>query len=115
MGLLNDIAALAKAGYTVAEVRELMTLAQDQTLEKKSPDPAKDPEAEKEPEPEKQNPEMEKQSLKESQEPSGDQSGEIENLKKQLAAAQDANRKKDISGSVKTDQDTLNDLVKAFM
>ena len=40
---------------------------------------------------------------------------EIENLKKQLAAAQDANRKKDISGSVKTDQDTLNDLVKAFM
>lgn len=119
MGLLNDIAVLAKAGYTVAEVRELMTLAQDP---EKKPEPEKSQKEEEKQEPEKlqQEPEQkEKPSLEPSKDPaplpSSDQSKEIEELKKQLAAAQAENRKQDRSENVKSSEDLVKDLVLSFM
>ena len=120
MGLLNDIAALAKAGYTVAEVRELMQLAQDPEQTKK-PEPETTPKEEEKPEPEKlQEPEKkEKASSEPSKDPaplqSLDQSKEIEELKKQLAAAQAENRKQDRSENVKSSEDLVKDLVLSFM
>lgn len=118
MGLLNDIAALAKAGYTVAEVRELMTLAQDPEQAKKQ-EPEKEEEKQ---EPEKLQQEQERKEKPSSEPskdpaplPSSDQSKEIEDLKKQLAAAQAENRKQDRSENVKSSEDLVKDLVLSFM
>lgn len=121
MGLLNDIAALAKAGYTVAEVRELMQLAQDPDQAKKQEPETNQKEAEKqEPEKLQQEPEQkENPSSEQSKDPaqlqSLDQSKEIEDLKKQLAAAQAENRKQDRSENVKSNEDLVKDLVLSFM
>lgn len=118
MGLLNDIAALAKAGYTVAEVRELMTLAQDPEQTKKQ-EPEKE-EEKQEPEKMQQEPEQKEKPYSEPSKdpvplPSSDQSKEIEDLKKQLAAAQAENRKQDRSENVKSSEDLVKDLVLSFM
>lgn len=121
MGLLNDIAALAKAGYTVAEVRELMTLAQDPE-QLKRPEPEKSQKEEENQEPEKlqqEQKQIENPSSEQSKDPaplpSSDQSKEIEDLKKQLAAAQAENRKQDRSENVKSSEDLVKDLVLSFM
>lgn len=130
MGLLNDIAALAKAGYSVAEVKELMSLAsgqaenqiqlnqtQPEQEKSKSPD-QKDPD----PQPETKDQSVQTAPLG-SEEPaktpsepqSGDQLEKIAELEKQLAAAQAVNRTLDISKNQLTDEDRVKDLVLSFM
>lgn len=119
MGLLNDIAVLAKAGYTVAEVRELMQLAQDP---EKKPEPETSQKEVEKQEPEKLQQEVEQKEKVTSEPskdplplPSSDQSKEIDELKKQLAAAQADNRKQDRSENIKSNEDLVKDLVLSFM
>ena len=125
MGLLTEIAELAKAGYTPQEVRDLLTLAANpEKLREQEKSPEQKPETmnlseseekEKKPEPEQISQGSGEPSKDPLPDPSGDQSKEIEELKKQLAKAQADNVKKDISGQVKTDEDILADIVKSFM
>ena len=116
MGLLSEIAALAKAGYTVAEVRELISLAADSAKEpapeqpeEKPEDQTKMPEKEQIPDP------LPEESPAQSKDQSEDQSARIAELEKQLAAAQAANRKQDASTHVKNETEQLEDLARSFM
>ena len=117
MGLLSEIAILAKAGYTVAEVRELMQLGAEPAKDE-APKPPADPNPEVKTPPEDQETKPE-----ELPKPSGDQSGDqsddlllkIADLEKQLEAAQSANRKQDVNKSIKTEQEQLEDLARSFM
>ena len=109
---INDIIALAKSGYKVSEIKELMALGEQQTEE-----PAEIPAKEQaQPEPETAGPE-----------PSGDpapdeRAKEIEELKKQidglkadLAKAQKQNTAADLSDGAQTHkntQDAVNDIMK---
>lgn len=126
MGLLTEIAALAKAGYSVAEVKELISLGADQqnrTAEQNPPQASgQDPEAQKEPGKDQQAQPAQGQDPDPSSDPSpaqsGDQSGDllsrIAELEKQLEAAQAVNRKQDMS-STKTEKDQLEELARSFM
>lgn len=123
MSLFSDIVTLAKAGYTPAEVKELMQLnievsdsshpytstetdapadSKASTTSETSSVPAAGA-LESAPDPEPQpNPQVE--SLK----------AEIEKLKSDLTAAQKVNTGRDLSASGSSD-DTLTDIVRSFM
>ena len=121
MGLLSEIALLAKAGYTVAEVRELMQLgAEPAKNEAPKPPAGPDPEVIAPPEDQSTNPEtLPTPSGDQSPAQSGDQSDDlllrIADLEKQLEAAQSANRKQDVNKNQKTEQEQLEDLARSFM
>lgn len=116
--IFSDIIALAKAGYSPADVKDLIALTdKEPEIEDKKEEPedkdkiiedlkrqieenekALSPEPEPEPEPE------------------DPKDKEIEELKQKLAAFQKEEVKKDISGKEqKTDNDIVNDLVRNFM
>lgn len=130
MGLLNDIAALAKAGYSVAEVKELMSLASGQAENQIQLNQTQ-PEQEKSKSPDQRDPDPQPETKDQSvqtaplgsEEPaetpssnqSGDQLEKIAELEKQLAAAQAVNRTLDISKKQLTDEDRVKDLVLSFM
>ena len=122
MGLLSEIAILAKAGYSVAEVRELLSLAQtepgkseaEQLLEK---EPEKKPEQKpaqgQNPKPSgDQSPD---QSPEQSQEQSQDLLQKIADLEKQLKEAQAANINQNANINKKSEQEQLEDLARSFM
>lgn len=126
MGMLSDIATLAKAGYSVAEVRELIKLSsgaeEDQPKQNQTPQESaqnmsgsdgKEPEPQ--PDPEKA-PEASKDPVSvESVDQSEDLSGKVLELERALAAAQAANRSQDMSQSKPTDEERVKDLVLSFM
>ena len=126
MGMLSDIATLAKAGYSVAEVRELIKLSsgaeedqpkQNQTqpeiAQNMSESDGKEPEPQ--PDPEK-TPEASKDPVSvESAGQSEDLSGKVLELEKALAVAQAANRSQDMSHNKPTDEERVKDLVLSFM
>ena len=126
MGLLTEIAALAKAGYSVAEVKELISLGteqQNRTAQENPPQAnGQDPEAQKEPGKDQQAQPAQGQDPEPSSDPSPaqsedqseDLSSRIADLEKQLEAAQAINRKQDISKS-KTETDQLEELARSFM
>ena len=130
MGLLNDIAALAKAGYSVAEVKELMSLASGQAENQIQLNQTQ-PEQEKSKSPDQKDPDPQPETKDQSAETvplgsegpaetsssnqSGDQLEKIAELEKQLAAAQAVNRTLDISKNQLTDEDRVKDLVLSFM
>ena len=109
---ITDIVALAKQGYTVADVKELLSLAET------TPDPETLTEVQKtEP----------KESPKDTEEPQEAEAinykelytsatKEIESLKTQLDTAQKHNTSSNIAPlNVSTDEEVINDLVRAFM
>lgn len=125
--IFSDIIALAKAGYSPADVKELMSLNTDtscdnsasseQTVtthdqsgsggaEDKKEDPAQDQEKK---EPEKKDPEPEIKT-----EEAAMYKMEIDRLKRSLAEAQKNNVTKDLSDKL-SDEDKLNNLFRGFM
>ena len=125
MGMLSDIAALAKAGYTVAEVRELISLSskaendqpkKDQTILEMKQSLSESDEEKPEQQPEPEIPEAsETPAPAESGKQSKDQSEKIIELEKALAAAQAANRSQDMSQKKQTDEERVTDLILSFM
>lgn len=116
MGLLSEIAALAKAGYTVAEVRELISLAADPARESAPEQPEERPEDQTTMQENRQTPDpLPEESPAQSKDQSEDQSAKIAELEKQLAAAQAANRKQDASTHVKSETEQLEELARSFM
>lgn len=110
---ISDIVALAKAGYKVSDVKELISMSQ-QPEPKSEPDP--EPKSEPEPEP-KAEPEPEPKAEPEPEpEPNAEPDSEVAKLKKQIADMQAANLRKSMIGKeTPTDQDVINDLVRSFM
>ena len=118
MGFLSDIAALARAGYSPSEIRELMELEKGSKDQKPEEAKAKEGAAEiipkEETQPEQQNEEPkpaseEEPKLKELQD-------KITKLEADLAAAQQANVNKPLNpAEEKTAQDYLNELARSFM
>lgn len=125
--IFSDIIALAKAGYSPADVKELMSLNTDTSCddsalsdqkvntpdqsgsggaEDKKEDPAPEPKKE---EPEKKDPEPEITT-----EEAAIYKMEIDRLKRSLAEAQKNNVTKDLSDKL-SDEDKLNNLFRGFM
>ena len=103
---IGDIVTLAKQGYKVADVKELIELS-EKSEDKKEPAPENKPEDKQEPAPEikpedKQEPAPEKSEDKQDPKKSDDQAAEykkqIEELQKQIKELQSANTRKDASG-----------------
>lgn len=109
---ITDIVALAKQGYTVADVKELLSMAEttqepetvtevQKTVPKESPKDAEEPQ------------EVETINYKELYSSAMD---EINSLKAQLDTAQKHNTSSNIAPlNVSTDEEVINDLVRAFM
>lgn len=119
MGLLSEIATLAKAGYSVAEVKELLSLAQTEPTPKPEAElpPEKEPEKKPEREPAQgQDPKpSEDQSPEQSPEQSQDLLQKIADLEKQLKEAQAANINQNANINKKTEQEQLEELARSFM
>lgn len=125
MSLFSDIVALAKAGYTPAEVKELMQMnidnieAQKPTCSSTETDAPADQEASARP---SETPDTSAAGASESDktpEPQPDPltealKAENEKLKADLMAAQKANTGRDLSTKGSSD-DTLTDIVRSFM
>ena len=122
MGLLSEIAILAKAGYSVAEVKELLNLAQ---TEPGKPEAEKLPEKEPEKKPEQEPAQGQdpKPSADQSPDPSPEQSPQqspdllqkIADLEKQLKEAQAANINQNVNLNKKSEQEQLEELARSFM
>jgi ribonuclease D len=118
MGFLSDVAALARAGYTPSQIRELMEFEKGNKDQKPEEANATEGAAETAPkevaQPEQQNNEQqpapaEGPSLEELQ-------AKITKLEADLAAAQQANVNKPLNpAEEKSAQDYLNELARSFM
>ena len=118
MGFLSDVAALARAGYTPSQIKELMEFEKGSKDQKPEEAKAKEEAAEINPkedvQPEQQNDEQkpepeEDPKLKELQD-------KITKLEADLAAAQKANVNKALDpAEEKSAQDYLNELARSFM
>ena len=111
----SDLISLAKQGYTPADIKELLALAEDNPKgEKPAETSQKD---EQQPEPEKP---AEETAQQEDPKPavednSAELQKQIDELKVQLAAAQKANAQRDLSGEIPDPNQYINDLVREFM
>lgn len=113
---LSDVAALARAGYSVSDVKEILQMSKAQTDAA-----AGEPEEAKE----QQATELEKPNSQKEEEPSApQQADDIEDLKKQIATLQDQlkeSQKNNINQNyanttqTKTDEDQLAAIIKGFM
>lgn len=119
--IFSDIITLAKAGYSPADVKDLIKLTEESG---QAADQEKEPAADdkdkiiedlkrqiEENEKELQEPEPEKESDPDPRD------AEIEELKKKLELFQEAEKKKDISGldGKKSDKEIIEDLARKFM
>lgn len=117
--IIGDLVALAKAGYTPAQVKEILAL-QEQKAESKEEEPAAIiPKEEPQPEPENKQPEAEATEVKNSeaelQSTIESLKAELEKVKSDLAEAQNANVRRDNSGNKPDRTQAINDIVRAFM
>lgn len=118
MGLLSEIAVLAKAGYSVAEVKELLSMAQTEPAKLEAEQPhEKEPEKKPEQEPAQgQDPKPSgDQSPEQSPEQSQDLLQKIADLEKQLKEAQAANINQNANINKKSEQEQLEELARSFM
>ena len=114
---IKDIVDLAKAGYSVSDVKELISLSKEDEKKEPNPDDTPDPEGadkEKSPQDAKAAPSQE-ESKKNEEEP--DYKTLYEKSQKELKEAQKANRNKDRSSEddFKSDEDKFKDLVSQFI
>lgn len=117
---IMDIVALAKAGYSVSDVKELFSLASSEE---------KEPEKQEENEPDEKTDEPEdakdtgtEDPQKSTEDPAkvtaiDEYKKQVEELKKQVKDLQDKNVHQDNSGNdnQKSDEDILNDITRSFM
>lgn len=119
MSIISDLAALARAGFTPAQVKEILKI-QDGNSESKPEEPAAIiPKEELPPEPVKKEPE-EKPLEDKNKEPETNETienlrAELEKVRSDLVKAQNLNIRADNSGEQKNTTDTINDIVRAFM
>lgn len=115
----TDIIDLAKAGYSPKDIKDLLSLTAQEPEPDKEPAPEPVPEDDKDKiieDLKRQIAENEKK-LETPEEPEPDpRDAEIEALKQKLAAFQEAETKKDISGQTqKTDEEIVKDAMRKFM
>ena len=121
--ILTDIIALAKAGYSPKDIKDLIALSEPTPQAPETPDPeTPDPEPKQEPE---KKPEPETPSIEEPTKeiPAIDEKSNVINyeekvkeLEVKIAEMQKENVSKDISGNkTKSDNDLLADLVRKYM
>lgn len=116
---LKDIIALAKAGYSVSDVKELISLSSSE-----DPEPA---EQEKTPDEKTEEPETGKDTASREPEKSTEDPAkvvaideykkQIDDLKKQVKDLQEKNTHKDVSGNKneKSNEEIINDITRSFM
>lgn len=116
---LKDIIALAKAGYSVSDVKELISLSSSE-----DPGPA---EQEKTPDEKTEEPETGKDTASREPEKSTEDPAkviaideykkQIDDLKKQVKDLQEKNTHKDVSGNKneKSNEEIINDITRSFM
>ena len=111
---INDIIALAKSGYKVSEIKELMALGEQQQSEEPAEIPAREP---AQPEPENAGPEP---AGEPAPDPNADKikalEDEIRTLRSDLAKAQKNNTKQDLSGADKmAGQQSVDDIMRGLL
>lgn len=119
---LSDIVALAKSGYSVSDVKELISLSSSDDAHQEQEEKPKD-EKEAQPQESGKEPPQETDPKKSTEDPAQDASAideykkEIEKLKEQINNLQKENVNKDISGNDKgkSDEEILNDITRSFM
>lgn len=116
---LTDIIALAKAGYSVSDVKELMNLA---SSEDKDPEPQDEPKDEKTEEPKTGKDTASTEPEKSTEAPEkviaiDEYRKQIEELEKQVKDLQQKNIHKDVSSNQneKTDKEIMDDITRSFM
>lgn len=117
---LKDIIALAKAGYSVSDVKELIAMASSEDQE-----PAKQeekPKDEKTEEPQTGKDTASREPEKSTEDPAkviaiDEYKKQIDDLKNQIKDLQEKNTHKDVSGNKndKSDEDIINDITRSFM
>lgn len=121
MGMFGDLVALAKAGYSPAEVKEILGMTGGAEADKPEAAAAIPPKEEAQPDQQKQEP-------AEAPKPSEDSSAKVKQLeesvqrlttelnktKKDLEAAQKLNTSRESSGQ-KAPERTIDDIVRGFM
>lgn len=117
--ILSDIAALARAGYKVSEIKELLTLSKQPEAEPDKPDPTQakepvqpDPEKGKAPEPAK---DKDKDKPADPKPADDARDAEIKELQEQIKKLQEQNASRDNSGSKPDTEKQLQELVASFM
>lgn len=116
MAIFADIVALARAGFTPKEVKELMAMDKQTSAEEPAENPEEAPE-----QPEQENAPEEDPAETEAETEPEDRTAElqkqIDDLKKQLAAAQKKNAKQNLQGQdpVKTEQEKLEEIARGFL
>lgn len=116
--ILSDIAALARAGYKVSEVKELLQLSKqpEAAPEAAAPNPEKD---QAQPEPQNDDkPDAKKTEKKPAEpEPKANDANEekIKALQEQIKKLQEQNASRDNSGTKPDTEKQLQDLVASFM
>lgn len=116
--ILTDIIALAKAGYSPKDIKDLIALAEPTPQAPGAPDPEPEPEPEKKPEPETPSIEDPTKEIPAIDEKSNviDYQEKVKELEAKIAEMQKENISKDISGyETKSDDDMLADLVRKYM
>lgn len=112
--ILTDIIALAKAGYSPKDIKDLIALSEPTPQASETPDP----EPEKKPEPETPSIEDPTKEIPAIDEKSNviNYEEKVKELEAKIAEMQKENVSKDISGSeTKSDDDFLADLVRKYM
>lgn len=119
---LSDIVALAKSGYSVSDVKELINLSSSEDVHQGQEEKPKD-EKEAQTQESGKEPPQETEPKKSTEEPAQEASAideykkEIEQLKEQINNLQKENVNRDNSGKKqdKSDEDILDDITKSFM
>lgn len=112
----KDIVEFAKAGWKPGDVKEIIEAASK--LEVKEEEPAvTTPKEEVQPEPENSQKETSEQPKedKASDDKVAELQKQIDDLNNQLKSAQEQNTKKNLQGTVQTDQEKLEDIARSFM
>lgn len=114
--ILTDIIALAKAGYSPKDIKDLIALSEPTPQAPETPDP--EPEPEKKPEPDAPSIEDPTKEIPAIDEKSNviNYEEKVKELEAKIAEMQKENVSKDISGhETKSDDDMLADLVRKYM
>ena len=111
---ISDIIALAKSGYKVNEIKELMALGEPDVVEESAETAAKEP-AQLEPEKSGAEPVAKTDASSDADKIKGLEA-EIEKLKNDLAKAQQQNAARDLNEQTNTlsPQDTVNNIMKTL-
>lgn len=110
----KDIVEFAKAGWKPADVKEILEAASKLEV-KPNEEPAETgPKEDTQPEQEKE--EEPKADVESSKDKEIEQlKAQIEESNKKLAAVQESNTKKNLQGTVQSEEDRLNELARSFM